>query len=600
MNARRTAFVRAVGATAANLACLAPIVLGGAAANAQAPTAPPTREQVTRPEHGRPNETGLRLAIEGDIARASCSLDRPEYQDIRFTLDSVVFDDLRGLSADDLASAYAGLIGEDIPLSAICDIRDRATALLTQAGYVAAVEVPEQRIGDGAVHLKVIMARLVDLRINGAAGSSERLIAAYLAPLTRQVVFNRHEAERHLLLAGDLPGHRVRLALLPAGTARGDVVGEVTVQRYRGAADVTVQNDGSDEIGPWGVLARAQVYGLTGMGDRTSLAVFSTPDSDEQRTVQIGHDFRVGGEGLTLGGQFTYSWGRPDVGVANFDIRSKTMFASVEASYPLLRTETTSLRGAAGLDLADQDVEFNGIQLSRDRLRVAYVRLIYDATGVTPVELGYSPVSPHWRVGGQVEARQGIDGLGASDPCGAGLLNCFLPNVVPPSRLEGNPSAFVVRGEMNAEFRPRPKLTFALEARAQYSADPLFSFEEFSAGNYTIGRGYDPGVLQGDSGVAVRGEIRWGDVVPASRDSWAVEWFGFVDQAWTRDQDELFIIPDAEVTSVGAGVRAVWGDRLRVQAMVAAPLDPPPLQTSRDDTRFMLTLTTRLLPWSFR
>jgi hypothetical protein len=64
------------------------------------------------------------------------------------------------------------------------------------------------------------MAKLVSIRVRGDAGRSERIIARYLEKLTRQEVFNRDEAERYLLLAGDLPGFDVRLALRrPAGRA---------------------------------------------------------------------------------------------------------------------------------------------------------------------------------------------------------------------------------------------------------------------------------------------------------------------------------------------------------------------------------------------
>jgi len=35
-------------------------------------------------------------------------------------------------------------------------------------------------------------------------------------------------------------------------------------------------------------VVRAQVYGLTWLGDRTSLALYSTSDLHEQQTVQLG------------------------------------------------------------------------------------------------------------------------------------------------------------------------------------------------------------------------------------------------------------------------------------------------------------------------
>ena len=186
----------------------------------------------------RPRATSrrrARLTVEGDVERAPCALDRPEYPNIRFTLSDVAFDELRGLTAEQLRPAYARFVGQEISVAAICEIRDRAATMLREAGYIAAVEVPEQRIADGRVRFTVLMAKLVGIRVRGDAGRSERLIAGYLERLTEQEVFNRYEAERYLLLAGDLPGYEVRLALRSAGAARGEVIGEVTVVRHAGA-----------------------------------------------------------------------------------------------------------------------------------------------------------------------------------------------------------------------------------------------------------------------------------------------------------------------------------------------------------------------------
>ena len=599
MVARRSVGMGGVRPASGLLSCGVAIAALIEPAAAQSPT-PPTREEVTRPAPDQRDQARPRLTVEGDVERGPCALDRPEYQNIRFTLTNVIFDNLRGLAAEALRPAYANLIGQEVPIATICEIRDRAAAILNQAGYIAAVEVPEQRIADGTVRFNVLMARLVGLRVRGDAGSGERLIASYLERLTQQEVFNRYEAERYLLLAGDLPGYNIRLALRSAGTVRGEVIGEVIVQRYDALADVTVQNFGSREVGRWGVLLRGQLFGLTGLGDRTTLALFTTPDFDEQQTIQVAHDFRVGGEGLTFGGQFTYSWAHPDLGDPLIDIRSRTLFASLEAGYPFIRRQTSTLRGSLGLDIVDQDVEFNDLDFTRDRMRVLFARLSYDSVGFSPGDARFTLAAPRWRFGATAEARHGIGALGASEGCGAALIRCFAPGYVPPSRLEGDPTAFVLRGGVAGEFRPDPRVTVALTARGQYSPHPLFSFEEFSAGNYTIGRGYDPGAILGDSGIGFQAEVRFGRAVPLAPDRWAFEAFAFIDQAWTWNEDRLFVIPNAELTSVGGGVRAAWGDRLRIEAMIAAPLDRTPLQTQRGDPRFLITVTTRLLPWSFR
>src|SRR5690606_19687289 len=170
----------------------------GALAQAQPPIqpVPPTREEVERPPQPRPDAGRPRLSIEGGVEGAPCALERPEYQNIRFTPTEVVFDDLRGLPPEELRDAYAEFIGSEQPVSVICRIRDRAIGILRARGYVATVQVPEQRIAGGTLHLRVLMARLVALRVRGNAGRAERLIASYLDPLTRQEVFNRYEAER--------------------------------------------------------------------------------------------------------------------------------------------------------------------------------------------------------------------------------------------------------------------------------------------------------------------------------------------------------------------------------------------------------------------
>ena len=593
---------RGVRRRAARLAAGVAFLAGGAAQAQVTPPAtplPPTREQVERPVPPRTEPAAPRLEVEGGVERAPCALDRPEYREIRFTLRDVAFDNLRGLPAEALRPAFAPYVGQENPVSIICEIRDRAATILRDAGYVAAVEVPEQRIADGTVHFDVLMARLVGIRVRGDAGRAERLISGYLERLTGQEVFNRYEAERYLLLAGDLPGYNVRLALRSAGAARGEVIGEVTVLRTPALVDFTVQNYGSHELGPWGGLLRGQFYGLTGLGDRTSLAFYSTADFEEQQTLQIAHDFRIGSEGLAIGGQFTYAWASPDLNLAGADVESRTLLATVEASYPFVRRQNQTLRGSLGFDYVDQDVDFNDALFSRDRLRIGFARLTWDALGLAAGDPRFSPAEPVWRLGALAELRQGFDILGASDPCGPTLARCLAPGVVPPARLEGDPTATVVRGSLYGEYRPMPRFTIAAGVRGQYSGNPLFSFEEYSAGNYTIGRGYDPGVILGDSGFGVQAELRYGTVYPPAADAFTLEPFLFFDQAWVWNEDRLLAAGDEEVTSIGGGLRAAWGDRMRLEVILAFPLDRTTFQPDRDP-RLLISLTTRLWPWSFR
>ena len=554
---------------------------------------PPTREEVTRPVEQPQVPQGPRLDVEGELERTPCALDSPDFANIRFTLRGVEFEGLKGVNPADLQPAYANMVGQDLAISSVCDIRDRAASILREAGYIAAVQIPEQRIEDGTVRLRVLLAHLTKIQVRGDASGAESVIAAYVNRLTEQEVFNRFEAERYLLLSSDIPGYLVRLTLRPAGTAPGDVIGDVTVQRTAAYADANIQNYGSRELGRWGGLIRGQAFGLTGFGDRTTLAYFTTADLKEQRTVQVGHDFRVGSEGLSFGGTFTYAWADPSVDGA--DIEARTLLATVQADYPLIRSLSHTVRGTVGLDIANQDVELDNIDLTRDRLRVAFLRLGLDAAATDFDNAAFNVTEPPWRVTGIAEVRKGLHILGATRDCGPTGADCS----VFPSRLEGQSDATVLRGTFFGEYRPMPKLTFALNARAQYAGKPLLSFEEFSAGNYTAGRGYDPGALLGDRGFGSQLELRYGSRIPTSAKRPAIEGFVFWDHSSVDNEDQpTDIDPSNHLNSVGGGARVVF-DRFTLDAAVAVPLTRVGFDDKKPDPRFLISLTSRLWPWSY-
>lgn len=561
----------------------------------------PTREEIERAPLQPPVQAPPRLTVEGGVERAPCALADPANAGVTFAVNNVVFDDLQQVSPEILRPAYAEYLGTQQPVAVICEIRDRAATILRDLGYIAAVEVPEQRIAEGTVRFQVLMAKLVGVRVRGDAGNAERTIAAYLERLTDQPVFNRFQAERYLLLAGDLPGYDVRLSLRSANAGRGEVVGEVAVIRTPGQIDLNVQNFGSRDLGRWGALLRGQFYGLTGLGDRTTIAVFSTSDFEEQQTLQLAHDFRIGSEGLTLSGQFTYAWAEPDLDDDRLEVKARTLLGTLEASYPFVRAQDATVRGAVGLDLINQKVDFNDVPLTRDKLRVAYLRFDIDTTDLDSINRigGFSIAEPRWRGVASVELRQGLDIFDASEGCGRRFVNCTGAGKVPISRLEGDPSGTVARFEAFGEYRPVPKIAFALGMRAQYSKEPLLSFEEYSAGNYTVGRGYDPGTLLGDSGLGFNAEVRFGTIIPAAINRVSVQPYLFADRAWVWNRDFGNDGDDRQnLTSIGAGVRGLYGDRAQYDVLLTVPLERAGLLTERPDVRLLVSLTTKLWPWS--
>ncbi len=587
--------------------CALALGLGGAfvpadTASAQAVITPPNRSDLIPPELRREQQAPT-LTIDGDFERPPCALDRPEFADIRFTVAGAQFNGLDRVPGLSLEEAVADYRGREVPVSVLCDIRAEANAILRRQGYLATVEIPEQTLADGTPDFNVIFGKLTSVRVRGDAGPSEKVVAGYLEKLTAQDVFNTNQAERYLLLADDLPGMDVRLSLRPAaGGAPGDLVGEIAVIRQRGMIDLNLQNLGSRAIGRFGGVLRGELYDLTGLGDRTSVALFSTLDFAEQQTVQVAHDFRVGSEGLRFGGQFTFSTVNPSIGLAGFEVDSETYFASVFASYPLIRTRRSSLYADVGFDYVDQDVALNGVGLTRDRVRMAYARLSGDITDQQSVLRagGYSPYEPQFRLRYGLEVRHGLDVLSASPDCRSNLLGCLFGGLVPPSRIEADPTPLLARINAGVEYRPDPKLTFALDTQGQFTKDPLPAFEELAAGSFSIGRGYDPGAVLGDSGFLSSFEIRYGSLAPGEMNGWALQPYVFSDVAfvWNEDPSRQPTNPD-KLWSAGGGLRVVWGSGLQSDFTVAVPLERPDLAPTKGDVRFLFSLTARLFPWRY-
>lgn len=563
--------------------------------------AAPTREEIQR----RNIESRLRspanpVAVAGEFERAPCPLANERFADLTFEFRAAEFSGLQGIDPTLLAPSYSQLVGREIPVSAICEIRDRAATILRAQGYLAAIQVPVQTIGEGTVRFDVLLARLRQTVVRGDPGNSGSALRRYLERLEAQDIFNANEAERYLLLARDIPGLDVRLTLQPLppeqGGTPGDIVGVFDVIHVPVVLDVNIQNLGSRELGRFGGLARVRFNGLTGLADETMLSAYASQDFDEQLILSGFHEMRLGSEGLALGLSGTVAWSQP--GLEGPDLfTTRTTVASAYARYPLVRSQASNLTLSGGGDLINQEVEFSDLDFTEDKLRVAFLRADYWGSDEASINGrgGYSVLEPRISYFASIEVRQGLAGLGASSACAADFSDCLAPGFVPPSRLDADPSGFLVRGETSATWRPTPLFGLSARTRFQYSPDALLGYEQFSGGNFTVGRGYDPGAIIGDKGIGVQFELFQGSLIPETPNALAIQPFAFLDLATVSlnnpsdDSDRL--------TSTGGGIRMAIGRQALLDLLVAVPLERTALATSRGDARVLFSLTTQIEPW---
>jgi hemolysin activation/secretion protein len=577
------------------LACVSAVALAPVAGQAQ--VAAPTRDELAVGRAAPEARTGLR--VEDGIERGPCPLADPAFASTRVTFSSVEFAGLPGVPASDLEPIWRPLAGRDLPIASLCDVRDRAATALRSRGFLAAVQIPPQRIDpNGVVRMDVLAAKLVELEVRGDAGGAEKLIADHLEPMAGETWFNTREAERNLLLLRDLPGYDARLTLRSAQRNPGEVIGDIQVTRVPVELVVGAQNLGAKSTGREGVFAEVAFNGLLGMGDRTTASIYNTLDWDEQRIIRVGHELAIGANGLRLGGSLL--WGHSEPSLAGGGFETDTFAGEIHLRSALVRSQEVSIYATAGLELVDQELVFSGVPLSDDELRVASLRFDHGATAPRSLsgDDGFTPWEPRWRWVDSLEFRKGLGILGASEGCEV-LANCLPPNV-PISNVSADPQAFVVRYEGQFEFRPVPRVTFAVAPLAQWSNNPLLSYEQVSLGNYTIGRGLDPGIALGDSAVGAAFELRFGSRMARGEGNLALEPFGFLDwaKAWIDDGG---VNPDPRaVLTAGAGLRGRWRDQFDFGVTFAAPLRRAGYQTERSDPRVLFTLTARLLPWGDR
>ncbi|MDB5695995.1 MAG: hypothetical protein JWN21_1538 [Sphingomonas bacterium] len=534
----------------------------------------PSREEITPPTPAtRPPGATANVDSRAALAQAACPF---EGSPVRLQLNAVRFNRPDGSPLQpSIAETLADVTTPtgDQPIRVVCDIRDQANAALRRDGWVASVQIPAQSIDGGELQLQVVTARITEVRVRGTPGPYRAALEARLDELRSLDPLNERDAERALLLAGDVPGLDVQLSLRPAGTQPGDVIGDLLITYRPFALLANAQNYNSRALGREVVYVRGELYGLTGMQDVTYLGASSTVDFDEQKIVQAGHTFGLGLQGVSFGPRIIYAWSKPDLGA--LVLETETLIAGFDLVAPIKRSLNQNLRVGFGFDYVDQETTVStgtgaAVPLNLDKLRVLFTRLSGDVAGRR------DDGSIFYQLRGGIELRKGLNIFDATP------VGLFAGTGALPSRVNGNSRATLVRFDADATIALNRIFSISGSARGQYTDQPLLNFEEFSLGNLTIGRGYDPGANSGDRAIGIRGEL--GVQLPLKTSYVSAQLFGFYDSVWLTNLDRNATEVDRNLRSYGAGLRMQVANQVQLEVMYAHPRDralsidaaPPP------------------------
>ena len=494
------------------------------------------------------------------------------------TISSITFRGSTALKDQDFAAVTRAYVGKTQKVGAICEIRDRAARVLFDRGILARVEIPEQRISGGALVLEVIEAHVVNVRVRGDIGPAQAAVERYVEKLRGMKPFDMRKAQRYLLLASDIPGVRVRAAIRPSSSAeRGAVDIDVSVSREAFSEVGNAQNLGSRTVGRWGGLVRGEARSFTPFGEDTTLVAFHTLDSNEQWVVQLQEAARLGADGLIARASAVYGETRPGEALKPLALKSTSKVGNLELAYPLIRRRRLDVNVAGGLDVVDQSTDLGGAgRLTEDKVRVLYARADGDARV-------YGFDRP-WVLNWAVTGRKGLSGLGASRAGDSLLTHGF-----------ATPDAWLFRAQGGIETQVYGPISASLRAQAQTSDKPLMPYEQISLGDLSVGRGYDPAVVLGDTGAGASLDLRYAAVQVYPRV--LASPFVFYDQGFVHNNDagRTGLTSSRTLRSFGAGITLRLANRANLEVTYARPVDAVSGGGARPAPRLLINLTASFL-----
>jgi hemolysin activation/secretion protein len=457
-------------------------------------------------------------------------------EQLRFTLKGIDVDGGTIYSRRDIESASAPLIGREISVVEVFRLANALTARYRRDGYILSqVLVPAQSIQGGHVRLVAVEGFLASVQFRGAIPENDKLLARFARKLQGERPLTAATLERYLLLMNDLGQTSARGTLVPSPQVQGaaDLVVDFS-RRYKLAAFATDSRN-SRSLGPYRATADVDWYAVAGSWDRLSV---KTGSSFNRRlnSVGLGYGSTVTGGGLrwNVNVMGVRAHPAPAANLADTDLNTRSLISALQLDYPLLRSRARNLYLHGSLTTFDGRSELVLSEVSDDHIRAVRTGLTFDfadfGRGVNTLDVEYS---------------HGLTALGARD---TGTADA------PLSRATGRADFSKITWYAARLQSLGGGWTGLLAATGQEAFTTLLAPELFAFGGEPFGRGYDPAEVVGDSGQAVKAELRFSGGRGAS---WlpAYSVYGFYDRGWIRRRDALNQLAQEQAASCGAGIR---------------------------------------------
>jgi hemolysin activation/secretion protein len=398
--------------------------------------------------------------------------------------------------------------GHRVTVAQIYEFANALEQAYARAGYVLVrVTVPPQKLNDhGALRIVVVDGFIEGVQVDNVPERARALVANRMAALVGRRHIKLDEIERRLLIAGDVPGLRLKSTLARGKALGGALLALEGTDRLM-SATVSVDNHLPASLGTWSYGTAVALNSAFGFGEQFYASAQSGGDlerafdsSSPLRVLGTGAVLPLGLDGWILNPEYTNSRSLPEPVSGGLASAGQFERFALRTSYPLIRTRKQTFTVTGAFEYINQKVALPlfATDLNRDRYGVL-------RTGVAN-EAGL----PWWDAVLQSSATfsQGTGGRDGADASASGI---------PLSRQGAGP--LFTKANVDAHLtQPLPAaLRIDLIGRGQASfGKPLLVSEQFSLDGPQAISAYPSGTLNVDEGGTLRGELSRSFTTPNS------------------------------------------------------------------------------------
>lgn len=496
------------------------------------------------------------------IDTVEIDVDRTVFDDTRYDVGAIVVEGLVALSPQDFADIVQDYSARTLGAGEMSALSDRIAARARERGFIFAnAVISPQSLSSGVLRVSLDEGVIDEIRIEGDADPA---ILSQLEPLRDGRPVTLARLERHILLADDISGIRLRSPRYEREGERGVLIVEARRDRFSGRAELA--NDGSQPIGPLRARIDFDANGLISPFDEIDFTYSTVPTEPGELQYLAGrYSVVVSPQGTEVSFGASYSATHPGAYLADRDIFGKSARVSGRLRHPLRRSRGFSIWIDGELEFRDLRQDRFGALARHDRIPVARLGFYSRALMLDGA------------IRGGLTLSQGLDILDATqqgDPLA--------------SREDASPDFTVLSGWFAWERALASSLELALAGRGQLSSTPLLITEDIGLGGNSFLRGYDFSERSGDNGIMGSAELRydWRNPLGMLR---RAELYAFADGGVVGNLEDGR--GSGSLASSGGGIRTDLTRNLDLDLELAFPLTGPRYDTDDKSPRFNVAVT---------